>query len=94
MLQRHSDTNRPRRRNIFREFQGDLGFGLRQQESPDGAQRSLVDYHRQRAHDHLAGESDEMRGIGLGRILAILGQSGKSSDGQEQQHYADLQIDA
>jgi hypothetical protein len=94
MLQRNRDAYGRQRRNLFLHDPGDPHFRLWWYESGDGAQRSSVDYHRQMANLHFTGNIDVVSGIGPGKILAILRESGKSGDGQQQQHHTDLQIDA
>ena len=94
MLQGNRDAHGRQRRNLFLHHPDDPQFRLWWYESGDGAERSSVDYHRRMAHLHLAGNIDVVSGIGPGKILAILRESGKSGDGQQQHHHADLQIDA
>jgi hypothetical protein len=94
MLQRNRDAYRRQRRNLFLHDTGDPHFRLWWYESGDGAQRSSVDYHRQMANLHFTGNIDVVSGIGSGKILAILRESGKSGDGQQQHYHADLHIDA
>lgn len=94
MLQRNRDAYGRQRRNLFLHDPGDPHFRLWWYESGDGAQRSSVDYHRQMADLHFAGNIDVVSGIRPGKILAILRESGKSGDGQQQHHHTELQIDA
>jgi len=94
MLQRNRDADGRRRRNLFLHHPGDAHFRLWWSESGDGAQRSPVDYHRQMANLHFAGNIDVVGGIGPGQILTVLRESGKAGDGHQQHHHTDLQIDA
>jgi hypothetical protein len=94
MLQRYRDADGRQRRNLFLHYPDDSHFGLWWYESGNGAQRSSVDYHRQMAHLHLAGNIDVVRRIRPGKILAILRESGKTGDGEQQHYHADLYIDA
>jgi hypothetical protein len=94
MLQRNNDAHRPQRRNLFLHYPGDYHFGLWRYESGDGAQRSSVDHRRKMAHLHLARNIDVVSRIRPGKIFAILRESGKTGDGQQQHYHADPQIDA
>jgi hypothetical protein len=94
MLQRNRDAHGRQRRNLFLHHPGDAHFRLWWYESSDGAQRSPVDYHRQMADLHFAANIDVVSRIRLGKILAIFRKSGKASDGEQQHHHAELQVDA
>jgi len=94
MLQRNRDADGRQRRNLFLHHPGDPHFRLWWYESGDGAQRSSVDYHRQMADLHFATNIDVVSRIRPGQILAVLCESGKTDDGQQQHNHADLQIDA
>jgi hypothetical protein len=94
MLQRNSDAHGPQRRNLFLHYPGDYHFGLWRYQSGDGAQRSSVDHRRKMAHLHLARNIDVVSRIRPGKIFAILRESGKTGDGQQQHYHADLHMDA
>jgi hypothetical protein len=94
MLQRNRDAYGRQRRNLLLHDPGDPHLRLWWYESGDGVQRSSVDYHRQMANLHFAGNIDVVSGIGPGQILAVLRESGKAGDGHQQHHHSDLQIDA
>ena len=94
MLQRNRYAYGRQRWNLFLHHAGGAHFRLWWYESSDGAQRSPINYHRQMADLHFAGNIDVVSGIRPGKILAIFRESGKSSDGHQQHHHADLQADA